>query len=262
MLYPQHERTVARLVDLFADDPRYLGLIVGGSLVKGYGNETSDVDIMLVATDAAYAECVAAQDYWYFNRELCDYPEGYVDGKIIDVAFLHDVADHGSEPARWAFKNALLPFSHAPELATLVAQIPVYPEAEREQKMLAFFTHAQMMTWFAGEAEKRANAYLMMHAVSKLVLYCGRLLLAYNRILYPYHKWFLRVLDEAPDKPADVLARIDTVLQTPSQAHAEALFACVRDWRDWGIPPQVAPGRFMIDSEWTWRNGRAPVEDW
>lgn len=262
MLYPHHLRVVERLVELYQNDPRFPALIVGGSLVKGYGDENSDVDIMLVATDEEYAKRAATQEFWYFNRELCDYPDGYVDGKIIDQSFLRDVAAKGSDTARWAFSNAFLAYSRLPGLEDLLATIPVFQEAEREKKILSFYTHAQLMVWFVGEAEKRNNTYLMMHTVSKLILFGSRTILAYNRMLYPYHKWMLRVLSEAPDKPADLMARIDQLLAQPSLANAQAFFESIKQFRDWGIPDSAAPTRFMIDSEWTWRDGRAPVEDW
>ncbi len=55
MLYPHHQRTIDRLIDRFKDDLHFLALIIGGSLVKGYGSENSDVDFMLIATDEEYA---------------------------------------------------------------------------------------------------------------------------------------------------------------------------------------------------------------
>jgi hypothetical protein len=42
-----------------------------------------------------------------------------------------------------------------------------------------------------GEALKRNAAYLTAHVVAGLVLFGSRLILARNRILYPYHKWLM-----------------------------------------------------------------------
>ncbi|HEX6481750.1 MAG TPA: hypothetical protein VF043_23150 [Ktedonobacteraceae bacterium] len=47
-----HLKVVEHLKELFQDDPRYLALLVGGSLVKGWGSVNSDVDILLVVTYA------------------------------------------------------------------------------------------------------------------------------------------------------------------------------------------------------------------
>jgi hypothetical protein len=92
-LYPHHQRAVDRLIDRFKDDPNYLALIIAGSLVKGFGNESSDVDFVLIATDEEYTRRQPERAFTYYTTELCDYPGGYVDGKIVNVAFLEEVAD-------------------------------------------------------------------------------------------------------------------------------------------------------------------------
>lgn len=81
-----HRRTIERLVAEFGNDHRYPALIVGGSLARGQEKEFSDVDVILVASDEEYARRLALKDLWYLNREIADYPGGYVDGKIFALA--------------------------------------------------------------------------------------------------------------------------------------------------------------------------------
>jgi len=262
MLYPHHQRTVERLIQRFSPDPNFLALLVGGSLAKGYGDETSDVDIVLIATDAEYERRQPEQDFNYFTTDLCDYPGGYVDGKIVDVAFLEEVADRGSEPARSAFEGNVVAFSKLPQLADLLQRITAYPEAERTRKIQSFYAQLLAAHWYVGEATKRRNAYLLQRMTAELVLYSGRLILAHNRALYPYHKWFLRRLAEVPDKPSDLLPLIDAVLTEATPARADALRDCVINFTAWDTPPGGWPGRFMQDTEWAWRTGRAAVTDW
>ncbi len=260
-LQAHHLQVIERLKERFQDDPRYLALLVGGSLVKGWGSENSDVDILLVVTEEEYARRVASDDLGYLTTDFCDYPGGYVDGKIIDEAFLHDVAQRGSEPARAAFINVQIAFSHLPHLDELLKQIPVYQEQEREQKMHAFYCQIQAYRWFIGEAAKRESVYLMAHATSEMVFYAARLLLAYNRRLYPYHKWLMQAIEEAPEKPANFLPLAEALLKEGSVANAEALWNCVNSFRDWQITDSWGV-RFMHDSEWTWRTGQPPLADW
>jgi hypothetical protein len=108
MILPHHQRVIDRLIDLF----------LGRSAVsrdnrrrrcrQGWARPDSDVDVTLIATDEDYARRVPTHDFWYLNRDLCDYPGGYVEGKILDMSFLRDAADHGSETARAAFVDAFL----------------------------------------------------------------------------------------------------------------------------------------------------------
>lgn len=257
-----HLKVIERLTGQFKDDPRYLALIVGGSLVKGRGEVNSDVDILLVASDEEYARCVATQEFWYLNREICDYPGGYVDGKIIDLQFLKDVAHHGSEPARAAFVGAFAAYSHISDLDDLLRQIPVYPEAEREEKIKAFYGQVQMLNWYVRDAEKRQMLYLSTHAASEMVFYAARLLLAYNRILYPYHKWLMYEVERTPEKPEHFMELADTLLTERNVKSAQAFWDCINNFRDWGTTYAEGLVLFMKESEWNWRDGRAPLQDW
>lgn len=260
--YPHHERTFERLIDRYQADPNFLALLIGGSLAKGYGDENSDVDFMLIATDEEYARRQPDRALTIYGTELCDYPGGYVDGKIIDAAFLAEVADRGSEPARSAFEQVRVAYSRLPQLADLLKSITTYPEAKHVDKVRSFYAQLLAMQWYVGEAEKRANQYLLMHTVSELVLFGGRLILAHNRLLYPYHKWFLRRVQDAPDKPADLMVLIDAVLNTPSKANADRFCEAILNFTEWPAPPEGWPARFMEDTEWAWRYGQAAIADW
>jgi hypothetical protein len=262
LLYPHHQRAVDRLIDRFQADSNFLALLIGGSLVKGYGSEDSDVDFVLIATDEEYARRLPERALTYYTTDLCDYPGGYVDGKIVNVAFLEEVADRGSEPARSAFENVIVSCSQVPQLTDLLNRITAYPEATHTAKVQSFHAHLLAQQWFVGEAEKRANKYLMMHAVSELVLFGGRMLLAHNRMLYPYHKWFLRRLQDAPQKPDGVLMLIDQLLNEPSKGNADRFCETILNFTAWPAPPESWPARFLEDTEWAWRRGAAAVGDW
>jgi hypothetical protein len=94
-----------------------------------------------------------------------------------------------------------------------------------------------------------------------LVLFAGRLILAHNRILYPFHKWLLTELARAPEKPADMLSLADQLLAAPSKLLADQFSQCVLNFADWEKPPEGWPARFMEDTEWAWRKGCAPIAD-
>ncbi len=259
---PHHQRAIDRLVALFQDDPRYRALIIGGSIAKGWERPDSDVDIVLICTDEEFARRQAEKDHCYLAFDLCDYEGGYVDGKIVSLPWLEDLAQRGNEPSRSAFVGAWPAFSHIPDLEALLARVATYPEAERERKMQSFFGQVQTMQWFIGEATRHNNRYLLTRMASELVLFGGRLILAHNRILYPYHKWLMAALAEAPDKPADLLARIDALLADPSPATAEAFVTCLTEFQDWPQPPNGWGNQFMQDVEWGWQRDCVALADW
>lgn len=261
-MHDNHTRAVERVRAHFSEDPRILALILGGSVAKGWAAPTSDVDILLVASDEEFARRSASGELLYYTRDFTDYDDGYVDGKFVDVKFLEDVADHGSEVARAAFYCARVIFSRQPGIEALVSRIPVYPEAERDAKMKSFYSQVIVGGWFFREAEKRRDRYLMTHAASDMVLFASRLILAYNRMLYPYHKWLMHEVERAPEKPANFTELIHAVLETPSPATADALAEAITAYRDWGVSFGETFVHFTRDQEWNWRGGHTPIYDW
>ena len=52
-----------------------------------------------------------------------------------------------------------------------------------------------------GEAEARGNHDLLSRTAAELLYYAGRMLLAHNVMLYPWHKWFMDDLRAAREMP-------------------------------------------------------------
>jgi hypothetical protein len=172
------------------------------------------------------------------------------------------VAERGNEPSRAAFEGAFVAYSHVPDLDDLLQRIPVYPEAGRDERIRAFYSMAFIQHWLLHEAERHGNPYTLTRAASQLALYAGRLILAYNRRLFPYHKWMPRALELAPEKPGDLMACINVLLKEPRGDHASLLFEKIRAFHDWGVSDLEAYTWFMTDVEWSWMSGKTPMEDW
>ena len=257
-----HQRAIERLTDAYRDDPEFCALIIGGSLAKGFAREDSDVDFLIVATDDAFDRRLAERDLFINRPDLCDYEGGYVDGKIISLGYLEQLAEKGNEASRAAFEGAWLAYSKIAGLDAVLARIPVYPEAGHEQRIKAFYGMAFIQHWLVHEAMRHGNRYTLLRACSQLALFSGRLMLAHNRRLYPYHKWLPRTLEAVADKPADFMDRFNALVETPGADHATALFECIREFRNWGVTDLEAYTWFMTDVEWSWMSGTTPMEDW
>jgi hypothetical protein len=257
-----HRRAIDRLVTEYQSDPRFSALIIGGSVAKACARPDSDVDFLIVATDDEFTQRRAQNDLFINRTDLCDYEGGYVDGKIISHSFLEELADKGNEPSRAAFEGAFAAFSHLPDLVALLNNICVYPEHDRDRRIKAFYTMAFMQHWLINESLRHGNRYTITRAASQLALFSGRLILAHNRTLFPYHKWLTRALESVEDKPDKMLSHIDALLENPDAKNANALFQSVRDFRDWGVSDIEAYTWFMTEVEWAWMSGTTPIEDW
>ncbi len=171
------------------------------------------------------------------------------------------IAQDGSEPARFAFEGVWAVYTKIEDLDPLLRQIVRYPAEGKAQNMARFHAQFQAWKWYCGEAIKQSNQYLLNHSVSNLILFAGRLVLAYNEVLYPYHKWFLRVLAEAPEQPDGLMGHIDGLLHSPTAEHVAALDDCLKSFCEWGDPDESWPNIFIRDSELNWMTGNVPVGD-
>ena len=69
------------------------------------------------------------------------------------------------------------------------------------------------------------------------------------------------VLRQAPEQPEGLTEALERLLDEPSLDRANPVLGGVMNFRDWGQPTHDAGLRFMEESEWNWRDGRAPVAD-
>jgi hypothetical protein len=261
---PHHAASIDKIVRHFQAEPGVLALLLGGSLAHGFARPDSDVDVAIVVTPAEYARRRAENRLTISSPALCTYPGGYVDGKYMDEAFLRLVAERGSEPARYAFDGVRILFSHLPGLEELLASITRYPVAGKADRIARFAAQLVGWRWFFSEGEKKANAYLRQLAIQRVVLFSCRIVLAENELLYPFHKWMLRVTLAAPRQPDGFGASIDRLLASPDfalvDAHCRATLAFAGLDHDavnatWG-------GNFLRDTELRWMSDAAAIEDW
>ncbi|MFW9783323.1 MAG: nucleotidyltransferase domain-containing protein [Candidatus Heimdallarchaeota archaeon] len=255
-----HKQAIENLIESVKEDKRFIALIIGGSVAKGMEREDSDIDVTLVATDEEFEKRKNRNMYLYFETKFCDYPGGYVDGKVVNVEFLRSVAERGSEPARDAFRDAWIAYSEIPELEELLKKIPVFQKEEKLIKIGKFYAQFETANWMFKEAERRNDEYLLTRAITDLILFGGRLILEHNEILYPFHKLFMQTLEKAPDKPENLMVLIDNLLGNRNSENATILFEAIKNFTEWKIQDFWAI-RFLLDTEWAWIDGKPYVGD-
>lgn len=260
-MHPHHTESIQRVTEYFHQDPEVLALLLGGSIAHGFETETSDVDIMIFVSDEEYQRRLAGNQIHFFNTELTTYAGGYVDGKYSTRSFVQQVVERGSEPARFAFADSQILFSKLAGFEADIRKAAEYPKEKQAERIQRFYAQFEAWHWYCGEALQKGNQYLLGTSISKFILFSGRLILAHNELLYPYHKWFLRVLEEAQDKPADLLASINALNKNPLAENIDALYEKVRNFRPWIAGDFSWPTQFMFDSELNWRDSTTPVDD-
>lgn len=262
-LSPHHAESIRNLVRALERDRGVEALILGGSLAHGFARPDSDIDVSIVVGSPEYQQRVRENRLTYYDESVCTYPDGYVDGKFVDVDFLRQVAASGSDPARYAYQDARILFSRVPDLAEVLAAITRYPVAEKPERIERFAAQLLAWRWFYGESRSKQSRYLEVLALQKLVLFTCRIVLAANELLYPFHKWMLRVTETATNRPPKLIADLEELLANPSvplvDAHVRAVLAF------YGVDYATADAAwstwFMKDTELAWTSGFPPVDD-
>jgi len=260
-MHPHHSQSIQNVTDYFQRDPEVLALLLGGSIAHGFETPTSDVDIMIFVSDEDHKKRFAENRVHFFNMELTTYEGGYVDGKYSTRSFVEQVIEKGSEPARFAFAGSQVLFSKLDGFEDEIRKAAQYPAADKIERIKRFYAQFEAWHWYCGEALRLNNPYLLGTSISKFILFIGRLILAHNESLYPYHKWFLKVLEQAEEKPAGLMETIHALNGSPTAENIEALYGTVRDFRPWIEGDFSWPTQFMLDSELNWQDGRTPVDD-
>lgn len=260
-MYNHHKIAIETITNKLKARDEVLGVIIGGSVAHGFANEKSDIDLMIVLSDEGYEEARRTSNISYYETEATQYEEGYVDGKYTSAAFIKKVADFGSEPAKFAYKDAIVTYSSIPGLEQLVRDASGYPAERKIENMDKFYAQFEAWKWYYYEGLKKNNNYLIDFSLANYVLFAGRLVLTYNETLYPYHKWFLRVLDSVKNKPENLLTHIDSVLKKKDAESVEELYNSITGFHKWTSTEKHWSTRFMLDSELNWMEGNVPVAD-
>ncbi len=261
MMYEHHRASIERVVEYFRTLPEVEALILGGSIAHGFAAPSSDIDVMIIVSDREYEERLREARLQFFDNQVCTYDGGYVDGKYLSPSILAKLAESGSEPARFAFQDATVLLSRIETLDATLQAITRYPVPRKAERMRRFYAQFEAWNWYANEALRLNDRYLLGAAIAKLVLFGGRLILAHNELLYPYHKWFLKVLESAADKPDQLMARIAELYDHPSTETIAAFYETVGGFRSWDMPEVGWPNQFMLDSELGWLTGAIAVDD-
>ncbi|HEY0603085.1 MAG TPA: nucleotidyltransferase domain-containing protein [Herpetosiphonaceae bacterium] len=260
-MFPHHEATIQRTIDYFRVQPNIRALLLAGSIAHGFAEESSDVDVLMIVSEEEHRQRTTAGDLAFFNAELSTYPGGYVDGKFLSQSFLDQVEERGSEPARFAFADARILFGDIAGLGEQLQRIAQYPSSEKIARISRFKAQLEAWHWYASEADKKRNDYLMSLAINKLLLFSGRMILAHNELLYPYHKWFFAMLERAEHKPDRLIETMRALSRRPSYAGATELYTLISEFRTWESDGVRWPNHFMRDNELTWLHGSAQIDD-
>lgn len=261
-MYENHAKGIEKLTKIFENEDSTLAVIIGGSIAHGTAKESSDIDVMIVISDEEFETRFEEKDVWFgYSLEYEEGKEMFIDGKYISKSYIQKVIDFGNEPSRFAFTGAFITYSKIDGLEEMVKKACAYPINKKEDNINRFYSQLVVWRWYSIESVQKKNKYLLNHATNKLVLFAGRLILAHNEILYPYHKWFLHSISKAEDAPENLMDVLNSVINEPTIENIEQLFNLVDKFKKWKTDNTDLTCVFVEDTEFTWLRDKVSIDD-
>ena len=256
-----HQESIAKFIGIYQNDPTILAILLGGSIAHGFAKPDSDIDVTIIVDEAEYQKRKQENKLAFSLWDICNYPGGYVDCKVVSSDFLRMIIDRGSDPARYAYKDSNILFSRIDDLQKILEDIGRFPIRVKNTRRIRFVSQLLAWKWYYSEAIKKQNQYLIYLSLQKIILFACRIILNENNLLYPYHKWLLSVVRNARNKPEGFDESIEQVMaeHTPDFVkqfcddvlHFVGVDEKLLDW----------PNQFLLDSELNWVEHEAPVDD-
>lgn len=256
-----HEQAIATFVERYRNDDTIQAILLGGSIAHGFAKPDADIDLLIVVDEAEYERRKEENRLAFSMWDICAYDGGYVDCKVVSRSFMEHVAERGSDPARYAFKDSLVLLNRMPDLEGLLAKVTAYPAHQKVSRRQRFVSQLLAWKWYYSEAIKKENPYLVHLSLHKLILFACRIVLNENEMLYPYHKWLLAETRRARLKPEHFDALLDKLLTEPSWEVAQQLATAILQHLGLNEKEVDWPNRFLQDSEWNWMAHEPPVDD-
>lgn len=262
-MYPHHEESLKILEKYFREKEEVIALIFGGSVAKGCERPDSDLDAMVVLSQADYARRKEQNITAETIDGMCTYEGGYFDIKYMTRQFLEDAASHGSEPARNAFLGARVLFSDDPEIEGIVARIPVFQQAEKEEKMLSFYSDFWLNYYYFLQGCK-AEGYMRLHAVNEVIYSIYRMILQEHGVLFPSNRRLEEFVQNISEDTAGLTVLGRACAETQEMAALDEFVAYFLKITTYKAPEDIGTvlSRYTQDFEQWWRVPRPNINEW
>jgi len=262
MIYSHQQRAIDYITEKFKSDQQVKALLLSGSISHGFNDEKSDIDLNIIVTNDLYEQKKNTQALTFWESASDYYEGGYFDGKFIPLEYLDIVARQGNEPTKFALKDVKILFDNTGQVADYINKIQIYDEERIQSNSIRFLSQLEGWYWYCKEAYKKQNEYLLNVSISKLILYSGRLILLDNRVFFPYHKWFIKVLENVSQKPPELLNIIPRLLNNKSKEDIDILYKVIKDYKDWSNGIKFSwTSHFVHDIETFWMRGEEFIEN-
>jgi predicted nucleotidyltransferase len=140
-----HKDSIEIFLSKYTKDGTILALLLAGSIAHGFAKPESDIDIIIIVDKKEYQKRKKEKKLAFSLWDICTYDGGYIDCKVISIAFLKLVVEKGSDPARYAFKDNVVLFSRINNLDKILQKAVMFPVQEKDERRKRFIS--QLLAW-------------------------------------------------------------------------------------------------------------------
>lgn len=261
-MYQHHKDSLENMKKYFIEKD-VIALIFGGSVAKGNERPDSDLDAMVVVSDKVYNEKLETNSTAETIAGFCTYEGGYFDVKYMTKDFLQEAAEKGSEPARNAFVKAQVLFSNDLEIADIVARIPVFQKAEKEEKMMSFYSDFWLNYYYFIKSCP-IDGYMKLHAINEIIYSLYRIILQENEILFACNRRLEEQVSEISSQTAEFTELGKKLARTQEMEDADAFVQTFQKISTYVPPEDISKilSTYTKDFEQWWRVPRPNINEW
>lgn len=262
-MYKHHQEAIENLIKYFSDRDEIIAVILGGSVAKGMERIDSDIDAMVIVTPEYYEERRQNNTTVETINGFCNYKGGYFDVKYYTKEFIKACAKGGSEPARNAYIKSKVLFSKDEEIYDIAADIPVFREDEKTDKLLSFYSSLWLHYYYFWPLSKE-NPYMKIRAAAEISYCCYRIILQENGILFPCNRRLEETVGNAPNQPEGILDLGRDFLTRLDDESAKKFVEATIGWMSYVPPADLSEvlTRYTNDYELWWKNPRPQINEW
>lgn len=210
------KKLVEKLLDTYRTDEAVLGIIQVGSTVKGYDDEYSDVDLVLVVTEDKYAMLEK-------NFQKVIHTEEY-DLKFTTTNMLRHIKSSKSDEDHWDFQDSIVLFDKTNTLEEALREITSYDTGSRLERLKRYYigyweNTLNSLSCLEHNNRGAARIYAAI-AIQELI----RLLFNLNERWAPRTQWAFKEINLLHRKPANLESQIQSILEEPDSEKISELW--------------------------------------
>jgi predicted nucleotidyltransferase len=210
------KKVVENLLGTYKTDEAVLGIIQVGSTAKGYDDEYSDVDLVLVVNEDKYAMLEK-------NFQKIIHTEEY-DLRFTTVDMLRDTKNSKSDEDHWDFQNSIVLFDKTNTLEEALREITRYDTASRLERLKRYYLGYWENTLNSLSCLEHNNRGAARIYVAIAIQELTRLLFNLNERWAPRTQWALKEISFLHRKPANLESQIQSILEEPDSEKISGLW--------------------------------------